>query len=436
MSLKRVSIFGSLVATYLALSACISVEGLDQLSRVDLVAETGTPTVSALDPSPSLLDASTQQDWANQRAPDLRRLIQEDFYGRQPHEYETRPGPSTVLDASAFSGKAMIELVPLSVRARFEGGEWSERTIRLVVTKPVGTDGPLPTILKMDFCALDQVFQNENLPGDGYRCGASGFSPINRALWYSLGRYHISPPIEEMIDKGYAYASISVADYVPDNRTRGPESLSALSDGADLDTAWGALAAWAFQFSRAIDYLDSDRDLDPTRTAVYGHSRYGKSALLAGALDRRIDAVIAHQSGRGGAALTTSPGGETMRQMVETYPHWLSRGYSRAVLDDNPPSLSFDQHHLVALLAPRPVLLGHARRDQWSDPQGAFEAARGATPAYELFGVQGMTAKRLDEFDPSDGIAFWMRPGTHGETQEDWPAFFAFLDAHFGQDLE
>ena len=86
---------------------------------------------------------------------------------------------------------------------------------------------------------------------------------------------------------------------------------------------------------------------------------------------------------------------------------------------------------LLALIAPRPILLGNARRDVWSDPTGAFRAAQGADAAYELLGSEGLTVERLDRFEPEADIAFWIRPGTHGVVEEDWPAFLRFLDAHW-----
>ncbi len=93
--------------------------------------------------------------------------------------------------------------------------------------------------------------------------------------------------------------------------------------------------------------------------------------------------------------------------------------------------MDIDQHALLALIAPRPVLLGNARRDVWSDPNGAFRAAMGADPVYELLGSEGLRQERLYDWRPEADIAFWVRPGTHGVVEEDWPAFLEFLKAHF-----
>ena len=151
--------------------------------------------------------------------------------------------------------------------------------------------------------------------------------------------------------------------------------------------------------------------------------------MLSAALSPSIDAVIAHQSGTGGASLLSDETGESIMQVMENYPHWFTPNF--ATYSDNKDDLPVDSHYLLSLIAPRPVLLGNARRDVWSDPAGAFNAARAASPAWEAEGREGLTASRLDEFLPQDNLAFWMRPGTHGVVEEDWPAFLKFLDSHF-----
>ncbi len=433
--------------TTFRLTAALAVCGLagcvSTLARVELTPNGSVAAPPALAAFEGGARVTTPDDWRTQRAPVLREVFQRDVYGYFPDDFEVEAGEPQLIDAAAYDGLGRVELIPLTVRTRFDGGEWVETTIRLVVAKPNHVEGPAPVILKMDYCPYAQAFRIDDLPGGeseitlngetrtvAITCGAKGFSPINSALWYSLGRYHISPPIPEMLERGYAYAAINSLDYVPDSGRLAPPRLQELSEGRDPETAWGALAAWAFQYSRAIDHLETDAALDPSRMAIYGHSRYGKAALVAGAFDERIDAVISHQSGRAGAALFQSEVGEPIEDLTSTYPTWLSRGFN-ARAEDGAPALSVDQHQLIALLAPRPVLLGHARRDSWSDPNSAFRAAQGADPVYELMGADGLTVDRLDDFDPAADIAFWIRGGTHGEVREDWPAFFDFLDAHF-----
>ena len=178
-----------------------------------------------------------------------------------------------------------------------------------------------------------------------------------------------------------------------------------------------------------VDALESDPDIAASDYVTYGHSRYGKSALVAAAFDPRISGVISHQSGTGGASLNRRKKGETVASITKNYPHWFAARYAEYAGREG--EMPVDQHHLLALIAPRPVMLGNARRDVWSDPNGAFRAAMGADPVYRLYADAGLEQSRLDEWRPDASLAFWLRPGTHGVVEEDWPAFLEFLDAHF-----
>jgi len=200
------------------------------------------------------------------------------------------------------------------------------------------------------------------------------------------------------------------------------DAISLYEKAPDKSARWGAIGAWAWQFSVLSNYLDSTKSF--SHTIAYGHSRYGKSALLAAAYDSSIDSAISHQSGTGGASLSKNKPGETVASIKSQYPHWFTPSYS----EDN---AALDQHFLLALIAPRPFLLGNAKRDVWSDPEGGFRAGLGATPIYNLYGSEGLNQKKLTEFNPEADISYWIRPGTHGVVKEDWPAFLEFLEAHF-----
>ena len=180
-----------------------------------------------------------------------------------------------------------------------------------------------------------------------------------------------------------------------------------------------------------MDYVETDPHLDESRVILFGHSRTGKSSLLGGALDPRIAGVISHQSGTGGAAIQKNGVGETIASITETFPHWFTPTY--ALHAEREEDLPFDQHALVALMAPRPLLLGNSARDQWSDPRGSFTAARAAGEVYALYGKPGFEARNLRGFDPEALLAFQFRGGTHGITPEDWNPFLEWLDAHFGE---
>ncbi|MHA7873422.1 MAG: glucuronyl esterase domain-containing protein, partial [Hyphococcus sp.] len=287
-----------------------------------------------------------------------------------------------------------------------------------------------PVILAQTFCPRWNTIPHPAIarPEEAGGCGGGG--PAAALMKYVFGRYIATPPIEMILKRGYAVATIYPGEFAPDRRSEGRAVLAAMASGLSDDEArWGAIAAWAWGYSLMIDALQADPTFSERRFISWGHSRYGKSALVAAAFDPRIDAVIAHQSGTGGASLNRRKKGESVRSITRTYPHWFADRY--AAYAGREEELPVDQHLLLALIAPRPVLLGNARRDVWSDPSSAFRAAMGADPVYELFGSEGLDQSRLDAWRPESDLAFWIRPGTHGVVKEDWPAFLEFLDAHF-----
>ncbi|MBX3511817.1 MAG: alpha/beta hydrolase, partial [Hyphomonadaceae bacterium] len=141
--------------------------------------------------------------------------------------------------------------------------------------------------------------------------------------------------------------------------------------------------------------------------------------------DARIAAVIAHQSGRGGASLNRSDAGESIAEIMGAYPWWFPPAYARAA------ESAVDQDDLIALIAPRPVLLGNSRRDAWADPLGAWRAAESASPVYELYGEGGLVQPDMRRPNLRAGIGFYTRDGLHGVHSQDWDVFLEFLDAHF-----
>jgi hypothetical protein len=244
-----------------------------------------------------------------------------------------------------------------------------------------------------------------------------------------FGRHANAPPWPEMARRGYAAASFYAGDIVPDDAAAATAALARLQPGVPAAERGGAVAAWAWSYSRVLEALEREPGVDPARTAVWGHSRNGKAALLAAAFDPNIDMVLSHQSGRGGAALSRSPRGETVAEITASFPHWFAPQYASHASRE--AEMPVDQHQLIALIAPRPVLLGAARRDAWADPAGAFTALRGAQPAYALHGSEGLTQMRLSEPDLGADLAAFMRAGRHGVHASDWAMFLAFMDSHF-----
>ena len=245
--------------------------------------------------------------------------------------------------------------------------------------------------------------------------------PLDGIFKFFFGRYIVEPPLADILDRGYGFVAFHPPSYVADQAGRGTAQLDTIFGGQPSHP--GALLVWtSLTTALAQDLKESNPDRP---ILAYGHSRYGKTALLSAAYSPAVDGAIAHQSGAAGASILRDETGETLNDIVRTYPHWLSP--SAAKYAENPKSLPSDAQALLAVISPKPILLGNARRDVWSDPEGAYHAAKWAADNTE----QKFSAKRLDDFQPTDDIAIWTRPGTHGVVKEDWPVFLDFLDAHF-----
>ncbi len=184
--------------------------------------------------------------------------------------------------------------------------------------------------------------------------------------------------------------------------------------GAVPAGSFGAIAAWAWGFHRAVDLLRRLPEIDAARVAVTGFSRGGKAALLAGATDERIALVHDHASGAGGGAAFrhVGAGGESLAALVERFPSWF--GPQLAAFAGREEELPFDQHCLLAAIAPRPLLLTYAAGDPWSNPAGMVQAAWAAGEVYRFLGH-------------GDALAFHLRPGGHAHTEQDWDALLRFV---------
>jgi hypothetical protein len=229
--------------------------------------------------------------------------------------------------------------------------------------------------------------------------------------------------IEQSIDRGYAVATFYNGDVEADR----PDATGGVR-AAFRDYDWGAIAAWAWGASRAVDYLVSDPDIDPNRIAVVGHSRNGKAALVAAAFDERIALAIPLQAGCGGTSPSRGKVGESVQQINDHFPHWFNAEFKK--FNQQPDRLPFDQHCLIALCAPRPVLLPNAVEDQWANPNGQFDMLRAADPVYRLVGSSGLGAQQPPETGKllDSTLGYYIRPGKHSMTTGDWKVFLDYAD--------
>jgi hypothetical protein len=350
----------------------------------------------------------------------LKGLLQETLYGSWPEGLPVSFGDWRVIVPDYLEGRGTLEELDITI-----GAGSGARTFQLVAAFPSGAVHA-PVVIAQTFGSNCATFPEQPVTSmDGDPCTVRDFGKFaSMVISAVFGEYIAEAPIDLYFDAGFAYASFHASDFVPDDDDEAGPAIAALGGEPNPGST---LMAWAYAFSAVITALEADERIDDTRMAVLGHSRHGKAALLAAAWDPRIDAVIAHQTGFAGAALSRSPSGERLDRMVKSYPHWLAPtapGYAA-----DPDKLPFDQHHLLALIAPRPLFLGNARRDVWADPNSSYRAAYAASAVWRGYGETGLKDD-MSHFDPAADISFFLRPGGHSIVDDDIEAFLAFLQAH------
>ncbi len=370
-------------------------------------------------------------DWWSKRRPELRALFEHYMYGQlpaAPNHVETR---SERIDRTYFGGKATKKEVALFYAST------NLPPLHLLIVLPNRRSGPAPVVVGLNFCANYSVLDDPtiSLP-DRWMPNHCPGCTNNAATEAGRGRDAGSWAIEQVIDRGYAVATLYNGDSEPD-RPGAPDGIRRNYPSRDKALsgphAWGAIAAWAWSLHRAVDYVLTDRDLDSRRIAVFGHSRNGKAALLAGAFDDRISLVIPHQAGCGGSAPSRGKIGESVKQINDRFPHWFNDTFKE--FNEQPERLPFDQHALVALCAPRPVLFSNATEDSWANPAGQFEVLQAADKVYRFLGGKGLEAASMPEPGRliDSPLGYYIRPGRHSTTAEDWKVFLDFADRHWGK---
>ncbi|MGI6745077.1 MAG: hypothetical protein BWY46_01281 [Firmicutes bacterium ADurb.Bin300] len=329
----------------------------------------------------------TRENWDKRREEIIRLLSQE--YGDLP------PAPVSVnflqkSEESFCAGKANLVETILICNLK-EGGEFSFPVKSVIPVK----DEKQPSFILINF--------HDDVP--------------DRYL-----------PSEELCDLGFAVHSFCYKDITSDDENYNGK-LASFYCGKKENLERGKIALWAWAAIRVLDFVLTLPETDPEEIALIGHSRLGKTALLAGGLDTRFTTVISNNSGCSGAALSRDKEGETIKKIFNRFPYWFKSGYGEYA--DKEHELPFDQHFLLALCAPRKLYIASAALDSWADPLSEFLSASAATAVYELLGEKGLDS---DNLPPEENvllhegkIGYHKRSGTHYLSRFDWNAFARFI---------
>ncbi len=240
-------------------------------------------------------------------------------------------------------------------------------------------------------------------------------------------------PAEELIDRGVGFAVFCHKTDITTDDNDFTDKLAGIiyPDGTrKSNTDCGKIAMWAYCQSRILDYILENEDVDTSHIAVAGHSRLGKTALFAAACDKRFTCAYSNDSGCSGAAITRGKQGENVEAITRVFPFWFCHNYKQYA--NNESSMPFDQHFLVASIAPRRVYIASAIEDTWADPQSEFLCCYAASDFWKLYGVEN--AFLSDDKLPTDvyschgkSIGYHLRSGVHYLSRYDWNKFLDFF---------
>lgn len=369
-------------------------------------------------------------DWESVRREEILELFRENVYGRIPEGDVSVAFELVEVQPDALCGKAKRKRVLIEM-----SGNGLTLEADLLIFLPKQSEGAVPLFIGMNFFGNHTVHSDPTivLPTSHVNNKPEFNITDNKATHQSRGVRAHRWPLERILERGYGLATIYYGDIDPDFDDNFQNGIHPLfyreNQKSPLDNEWGSIAAWAYGLSRAMDYFETDADIDEERIVLMGHSRLGKTALWAGALDQRFRVVISNNSGCGGAALSRRRVGEKLVNINTMFPHWFNKNFHS--FNDREDELPVDQHMLLSLIAPRPVYVASAELDSWADPQGEYQSLYHAGVVYKLYGQDVYIDESMPNLNQplwQGNMAYHIRSGGHDVTVFDWEKYMDFTD--------
>jgi len=369
---------------------------------------------------------TTAQQWYTKRRPEILALFKKEMYGQSPGKPANMTFKVFDEDKNALGGKATRKQITVYFNGQADGAQMD-----ILLYVPNSSKYPVPAIVGLNFDGNQSVNIDPAI-----KLSTSWFDKTkgvvnNRATDVSRGVDASQWPLETIIDRGYAVATVYRGDIAPDHIDNLNEGIFPMyPELQNRPDNFATVGAWAWGLSRILDYLETDKAIDSKHVAVFGFSRLGKAALWAGATDQRFTLVISNESGAGGAKLFHETAGEGIRRLSTKFPFWFCSNFKKYTDQDS--ILPFDQHMVISLVAPRPIYIASAEGDLNSNPKGEFMGALKASPVYKLLGTSGLPTTTMPPVNtPTVGrIAYHIRPGKHDVTDYDWVQYLNFADQY------
>ena len=377
-------------------------------------------------PDPLVCDdgtrVTTPEQWWTRRRPEIVEYFDREVYGRVPKDVPKVAWETTETTKETV-GDAPVVVKKLVGRVDNSSCPAITVDIQLTLTTPADAKGPVPVMLEFGFGA----FPGRRPGAAAGKAGPAGARPPG-------GR-------EQVLAKGWGWAVVVPNSIQADDGsglTRGIIGLCNKGRPRKADD-WGALRAWAWGASRALDYFETDPAVDARQVGVEGLSRYGKAALVAMAYDPRFAIGFIGSSGEGGAKLHRRNFGELVENLTATGEyHWMAGNFLKYGGPLTPDDLPVDAHELIALCAPRPTFVsygastGPGAEGRWLDQRGSFMAAVAAGPVFRLLGKKDLGTAEFPEVEVGlmDGDLAWRQHKGGHTTGPNWPTFLAWADRY------